>query len=98
VQNKANFDLARAALIVVTAKTYERCGHIVRLRKQSQFAALRLLRRRAPRNDMTTHVTSERGKICLRERRHETRRSVQNKANFLQSDKRSKYSVERELW
>jgi hypothetical protein len=38
-----------------------------------QFAALRLLRCGAPRNDMTGHVLSSGRKTCLRERRHGTR-------------------------
>jgi hypothetical protein len=80
VQNKANFDQAGPALIAVTAKGYERYGGVARLRKQSQFAAWRLLpppsrgqAGGAPRNDMTTHVLSSGRKTCLRERRHGTR-------------------------
>ncbi len=72
-QNKANLDQDRSALIAVLTKSYEQFARMVCRRKQSQFAALRLLRRRAPRNDMTTHVPPDGRKTCLRERRHGTR-------------------------
>ncbi len=52
VQNKANWRRRPLLLTGVEKGTYERSRRILSLRKQSQFGALRLLRRRAPRNDM----------------------------------------------
>jgi hypothetical protein len=62
MQNKANFHQGGSASSNVVTKGYERNGCSVSARKQSQFAALRLLRRFAARNDMITHVLSDGGR------------------------------------
>ncbi len=84
IQNKANLGHGGLAVINVLTRGYERYVRPVRLRKQSQFAGLRLLRRFAPRNDITALVPFGGRRTCLRERRHGTRTvcSVPVRASF----------------